>query len=269
MSKIDEAMQGIHHVDQAASENKWINRIHPLSKLLVTLVYIVILVSYEKYNIIGLMGMCLYPIVITIIGEIPMLESIKRVRVMLLLVCIIGIANPIFDRVEIGRVGGIIVTSGMISMLTLILKGVLAVLAAYLLIVTTTIEKICFALRMLHLPKAFVTLILLIYRYLTVLLKEVGRMTQAYHLRAPKQKGIQISAWGTFVGQLLLRTIDRAQIVYESMLLRGYHGDFAGSQVEKIDTGSILYAVFFLAMIVTLRAVPIFAVVGKLGTGIF
>lgn len=264
MSKIDQAMQGIHHMDQAAGADKWINNVHPLSKLLVTLVYIIVLVSYEKYNIIGLMGMCLYPIIIAIIGEIPMIESIKQIRIMLLLVCIIGIANPIFDRVEIGRMGDFVITSGMVSMMTLVIKGVLAVLASYMLIVTTTIEKICYAMRMIHIPKAVVTLILLIYRYLTVLLKEVARMTQAYHLRAPKQKGIHISAWGPFVGQLLLRTIDRAETVYESMLLRGYNGEFTGSQEKAIKAGDVVYVFFFTALILLLRALPIFAIVGNL-----
>ena len=51
-------------------------------------------------------------------------------------------------------------------------------------------------------------------------------MIQAYSLRAPNQKGIHISAWGSFLGQLLLRSMDRAQELYYSMLLRGFRGEF-------------------------------------------
>lgn len=62
-----------------------------------------------------------------------------------------------------------------------------------------------------------VVVLLLTYRYLILLLQEGSRMSAAYALRAPYSKGIAFNAWGTLVGQLLLRSIDRAQTVYESM----------------------------------------------------
>ena len=80
-------------------------------------------------------------------------------------------------------------------MATLMLKGVFAVLASYLLILTTSMESICYALRLLHVPKIMVTMVLLIYRYVIVLLKEAERISQAYSLRAPAQKGIHYRAW--------------------------------------------------------------------------
>ena len=67
---------------------------------------------------------------------------------------------------------------------------------------------------------------MLVYRYIIVLLKETERMTDAYMLRSPGQKGLHYKVWGTMVGQLLLRSMDRAQIVYDSMRLRGYCGEF-------------------------------------------
>ena len=109
-------------------------------------------------------------------------------------------------------------------MVTLMIKGIYSVLAAYLLIATTSIEKICYALRLLHIPAILVTQVLLTYRYNTVLLEEANRMTQAYSLRAPNQKGVHFKVWGTLAGQLLLRSMDRANEVYEIMTLRGYQG---------------------------------------------
>lgn len=70
------------------------------------------------------------------------------------------------------------------------------------------------------------TQVLLTYRYVTVLLEEANRMTQAYSLRAPNQKGVHFKVWGTLAGQLLLRSMDRANEVYESMTLRGYQENF-------------------------------------------
>ena len=57
-------------------------------------------------------------------------------------------------------------------------------------------------------------------------MNEARHTIQAYSLRAPNQKGLHFKVWGSLVGQLLLKSIDRADGVYESMLLRGYNGAF-------------------------------------------
>ena len=107
-------------------------------------------------------------------------------------------------------------------MLSLMVKGVLTVLATYLLIATTTVESVCGALRMLHIPGILVTEFLLICRYVSVLLSEADRMWQAYSMRAPGQRGVAAGAWGSMIGRLLLRSMDRAKALYQSMCLRGF-----------------------------------------------
>ena len=142
----------------------------------------------------------------------------------------VGIFNPFFDKrvvAEMALFPGLKITGGMISMLTLMLKGFYSILSAYILIATTSIEQICYALRLLHIPKVIVIVILLIYRYFGLMGNEADRIATAYMLRAPRQKGINYKAWGTLVGQWLLRSMDRAGNVYESMMLRGFKGDFS------------------------------------------
>lgn len=53
-------------------------------------------------------------------------------------------------------------------------------LASYLLIATTSLKQICYALQLLHVPRIMVTQVMLTGRYLTLLLAEVNRTTQAY-----------------------------------------------------------------------------------------
>ena len=66
-------------------------------------------------------------------------------------------------------------------------------------------------------------------------------MMQAYALRAPGQKGVHFKVWGSLAGQLLLRSIDRAAEVYESMALRGYQGEFTYAVKEPCRWKDILY----------------------------
>ena len=145
------------------------------------------------------------------------------------------------------------VTAGIVSMLTLMIKGIYSVLASYLLIVTTPIENICHALRLLHIPAVIVTQILLAYRYVSLLLEEAGRMTQAYSLRAPKQKGVHFRVWGSLAGQLLLKSIDRAGEVYESMLLRGYQGEFPYAAKSHCRIRDFVYLAVWCAIFFGLR----------------
>lgn len=262
MSKINQAIYEIQSLDTLASEKRWVNRLHPLVKLCVTILYIGITVSFPKYNLSGLLAMAVYPVILFVVGEISFREGIRRLRLVLPVVCVVGIFNPFFDRSIVTHFGTIAVSGGVLSMVTLMLKGIFTVFASYLLIATTTIEKICYALRLLHLPRLFVTQVLLIYRYLSVLLAEANRMTQAYALRAPGQKGIHFKVWGSLVGQLLLRSMDRAENLYESMCLRGYQGEFYYGSRMKLRGADICYLLIWTAGLIGLRFFPVSEIIG-------
>ena len=149
-------------------------------------------------------------------------------------------------------------------MVTLMMKGVFSLMASFLLIATTSIDSLCAALRKLHLPGILTTLLLLTYRYIGVMIQEVAVMTQAYRLRAPGQKGIHISAWGSFLGQLLLRSIDRAEELYGSMLLRGFRGEFYYADVPPCRMSGVLFTVGCAAAFLAARLVNVPALLGSL-----
>ena len=253
MSKIQRAVSEIKSIEELANEDRWVNQVHPLVKLCVTILYIGTVVSFSKYNLSGLLVMAVYPVILFIMNEISVKDALWRMRVVLPFVCVAGIFNPFFDRQIVMNVGQIEISGGVISMLSLMIKGVFAVLASYLLIATTSIEKICYALRLLHIPAILVTQVLLTYRYVTVLLEEANRMTQAYSLRAPNQKGVHFKVWGTLAGQLLLRSMDRANEVYESMTLRGYRGEFYYTAKEPCKAKDWLYLGVWLALFAVLK----------------
>ncbi|MDO4960937.1 MAG: cobalt ECF transporter T component CbiQ [Eubacteriales bacterium] len=239
------------------------NNKHPLVKLIITVFYIAVTVSFDKYDLPGLFAMFVYPLAGFILSEISFADTLKRIRLVLPFVLLLGILNPFLDR-HVIMLGGFAVRGGSISMITLILKCIFTVLAAYLLVATTPLERICYALQMLHVPEIMITQIMLMYRYIFLLINEVGRISQAYALRAPGQKGINIKAWGPLVGQLLLRTIDRGTLVYESMLLRGYSGNYDYLRERDIIKLSDLgYLAFWTALILIMRLVPVITLIGQ------
>ena len=226
MNKMDKALREIGEMDELAARSSPIHDLCALAKLLATIAYIITVVSFDKYDLSGLVPLLLWPVLLFEISGIPVRTCFFKLRIVLPLVMAVGLFNPLFDRHIILRLGTLAVSGGTVSMLTLMLKGVLCLMASFLLVATTPFDCICAALRKLHVPKTLVTLLLLTYRYVGVMTEELAVMTDAYHLRAPGQKGIHVSAWGSFLGQLLLRSMDRAQELYASMLLRGYHQHF-------------------------------------------
>ena len=89
-------------------------------------------------------------------------------------------------------------------------------------------------------------------------------MTEAYHLRAPGQKGIHVSAWGSFLGQLLLRSMDRAQDIYSAMLLRGYDREFRYAAERRFALKDVAYTLIGVSLFLLLRFVNVSGLLGSL-----
>lgn len=267
MSKLSQAQTELREMDALAAEDSPLHRLHPLCKLIVTIVYIVTVVSFPKYDFTGLVVMVLYPALMFQAAGISVKLCFYKMRVVLPLVCAVGLANPFLDRTTLMQLGTIPVSGGMVSMLTLMLKGVFSLMASFLLIATTPMDSLCAALRKLHVPGILTTLLLLTYRYIGVMLEEVSVMSQAYKLRAPGQKGVHISAWGSFLGQLLLRSMDRAQELYNSMLLRGFHGEFFYAHVPPCRLSGLLYTTACVAAFLCARYFNITGLLGSLFVG--
>lgn len=264
VKEIDKALELLHEMEHQTQKREK-NIIHPISRFLVTIVFIVMVVSFDKYEPSSLLGMMVYICIMTIMEDIPILKMLSRIKIIILALFLVGIANPIFDRIPVLLVGNIPITTGMLSMITLFLKGIFSLCAAYILIMETGIQGMCVAMRTMKIPETIVTVVMLIYRYIILLLQEVRNMLLAYSLRAPGQKGIKINAWGSFVGQLLLRSMDRAIDVHNAMVLRGYNGNFSYERNMVRENASILYSILYALMwiciIIGLRVFPISALI--------
>ena len=264
MNKIEDAIYQVHFMDDKANSNTFLNKIHPLVKLSITIMYILLLTSINKYNLTATLAMSIYLIIVSIIGDLSIKNSMKRLSPVWLLLIVIGIANPILDREVITYIGMVPITAGMVSMMTLALKGIFAMISSYFLIITTGVENICYALKKIHIPNILITVFMLIYRYVIVFLKEVQRIWIAYSLRAPKQNGVNFKVWGSMIGSLMIRSMDKAQIVYESMELRGFSPDTFFVKEQKLDKISIMCFATGMVLLFIIRFIPVFEIVGNI-----
>ena len=267
MNKMEKALRELGTMDELASLDSPIHRLNAGAKLLCTVVYIITAMSFNKYDLAALIPMALLPLLVFQFSGVSVSTCFYKLRIVLPLVMAVGLFNPFYDRAELFNICGVSVSGGMISMLSLMLKGVLCLMASFILVATTPFDCICASLRSIHFPATLVTLLLLTYRYVGVMTEELAVMTDAYRLRAPGQKGVQFSAWGSFLGQLLLRSMDRAQEPYQSMLLRGYHQHFHYAPIKAFRGADAAYIIAGISLVMLFRFVNMAQVLGGLFTG--
>lgn len=267
MNKAERALRELGEMDTLAAGKSPIHTLCPLSKFLVTIIYIGFVVSFGKYALTRLVPMALFPVLLFQVSGVPMRLCFSKLRFVLPLVLAVGLFNPIFDRAPYLTLGGVAVSGGVVSCLTLMLKGTLCLTASFLLMATTRIEALCAALRRVHVPGLLVTLLLLTYRYVGVMTEEVAVMTDAYRLRAPGHRGVHYSAWGSFLGQLLLRSMDRAEELYDSMLLRGFSDRFHYAGAQPLTMADAAYLACCAVGFLLLRFVDVTRLLGGLIVG--
>ncbi len=252
MADIIGSVLEVKHIDELSKHKNPINKIHPLFKLIVTLAYICILASFSRYEVVGLLPFILYPVIVIMVCDIPLGKIFKRVLFIEPFIVFTGILNPVFDR-NVVEIGSLSFSGGWLTFISLLIRSTLMVTAGFLLIATTGIDDIAKTLSLLRVPSVFVLLFLLTYRYIFVLMDEAGRLLKAYHMRAPGQSGVKIKVWGSMVGQLLIRTFNRAQTIYQSMVLKGYNGKYSFLSSRLVKPGDIIYCTVWLAFLSAAR----------------
>ena len=123
------------------------------------------------------------------------------------------------------------------------------------------------ALLTLRIPVLLINVIYLIYRYLGLMIQEASDVWTAYKLRAPGQKGVHFSVWGSLVGSMLIRSMDKAEKVYQSMELRGYRPEETFAGEEEWGKASTIYLIVSVITLFLFLFIPIFSLIGSLITG--
>lgn len=94
---------------------------------------------------------------------------------------------------------------------------------------TTTLDKLLDASRYFRMPKVWVEICLIAYRYVFVLLEDASMVIDAQKVRLGYANlGVALRSIGTLAGAIIIRAYDQSVATYESMMLRGYKGEEEG-----------------------------------------
>jgi cobalt/nickel transport system permease protein len=224
-----------------------------------------LVISFPSQNVSGLVPFCLYPAVFMSLSLTPYRPLLSRLAAALPFALAGGISNIILLRETAFFVGGFSVTVGMVSFASIMLKCVLSVFAVLILIATTSFADLSAWLTAPRPLRIIGLQLVMTYRYITTLLDEAQDMFIAYILRAPEHRGIKMKDMGPFLGQLLLRSFDRAERVYQAMKCRGFAGIYHGNHPGAPRPADGAFVLVTTLALLALRFFNLSRLLGRLG----
>lgn len=223
----------INLLDQYQQQDSLVHRLDPRVKVLLTVAFIVSMALLPDGAWLSLALALVVVLTISLVARINPWIVVKRSFIglpfLLAAVTVLFLpGNPIW----VGPWGLTITDAGMVRFFSILGRSLLSLQMAILLTATTPFPDILHALRHLRVPAILVSIIAFMYRYLFVLVDEVGRLLRARTARSarlPGQRGGGTLTWraavaGHMAGQLFVRSLDRSDRVYQAMLARGYRG---------------------------------------------
>ena len=224
MSKLEKVLYELSQIERSSGQTSPLHTIDARAKVVVTLLFLIFVLSLSVYNLSGLILFFIYPIVSCSMAGISYGYIFKRSLIVLPFILLVGIFNPLLNRQVVFYAGGIGITAGWISFFSILIRGIVSAQAVFILIYTTGFYRICRGMIRMGIPSVLTTQLLFVYRYIFVLLQEALNMDRARAARSFGQKSYSFRMWGIFIGQLLIRTIERSERIHRAMLSRGFTG---------------------------------------------
>jgi cobalt/nickel transport system permease protein len=253
MATIESSFLDISYLDTLSRGNTFIHRLDPRIKLLTTMAFVVCVVSFGKYEITGLIPFVIFPVVLIALGDLPPVYLSKKILLAAPFAFFIGIFNPFMDRDILVQLGPIGISGGWVSFVSIMIRFVLTVSAALVLIAGTGFNSVCMAMEKLGCPRIFAVQLLFLYRYIFVLAEEASRMARARTLRSFEGRGMGFKVYASMMGQLLLRTLDRAERIHLAMRCRGFEGEIRVIRPLKISARDIAFLLGWTSLFVVMR----------------
>lgn len=243
----------VQRMDELASLDSPVHRLDARAKALVTLAFIVAVMSFPRHEVVTLAPYFLYPVALLARGGIPARFILKKLLVAAPFALFIGLFNPLLDRQPVPLPGGLAVAAGWLSFASILVRFALTVSAALALVACTGMDRLCAGLERLGLPRVFAVQLLFLYRYLFVISDEARRMRHGLALRTADGRAPGLRVYGSLVGHLLLRSMDRAQRIYGAMLARGFDGEIRTLDATRWTARDTLFAAGWIAFFAAAR----------------
>ena len=215
----------IGRMDELGRMDTPVHRVDARAKAVVTFAFIAVVMSFPVHEVSALTPFPLFPVALVALGRIPSRQILKKILIAAPFALVVGMFNPFIDRQPLAVIGPFTVTGGWMSFGSIMLRFVMTVGAALALVACTGMNRLGAGLGQLGVPRVFIVQLLFLYRYLFVVVDEGNKMFRSVELRSERAHPLRLRTYGSLIGTLLLRSMDRAERVYRDMVSRGFDGE--------------------------------------------
>ena len=203
------------------------------TKLIITLVNIIFIVSIDKgkYSLFALYFAL--AVIIVLLFKPNFTRLVKRVFLVFLYPFFISIfipfannGNALFE-LDLKIFTLTLTDNGLTIFLTVLIKSFLSILLMASLLISTDEIELLHGLRRIYFPRIIVSIIFLMYRYIFLIADESRAGQLAIRSRVFQKSYKTVNKKLTYLmGNLFIKSFDRAENVYRSMESRGFDGNF-------------------------------------------
>lgn len=240
-------------LERLAQQTTWLHQLDPRAKLIALLSFTVSVMSFDPYALSAILAYSMVPLLLAYWGQIPLGFIAKRIFILLPFPLLMGLPNIWLESTPYPLSETVSIPLGTLSCATLLLRFALIVSVGLLCIATTGFNGLCDAMQRLGMPTVLVNQLRLLYRYLFVLLQETQTLIKARQLRSFGKRGFEMSSFISLLGQLLARSLMRAQTIHHAMLCRGFSGQFSPVYGNHWRHQDSVFVVLFISTCLLLR----------------
>jgi len=234
-------------------------------KLLISLINIIFIVSVEKGNfeVLALFGVLAIIVMILFKPDYRML--LKRVFIVFLYPFFISIFIPftnsgnVLISLDLKLFTVMVTDNGLTLFYTVLIKAFLSILITASLMLSTDEKELLHGLRKIKVPKIIVSIMFLMYRYIFLIREESKTGQMAINSRIFRRSYYAANKKLAYLmGNMIIKSFDRAENIYKSMESRGFTGEFhIYERTQKAPVAGIAFLLAFIIMPASLKIIEI------------
>ncbi len=198
--------------------------IDPRARITVTIVYLVVMLSVPITRLSELLLYALFPIICAADVRIDYRAIVRQSLFVVPFAALIGVFNIFYHREASLEVGSVIITRGWLEFCSIIVRAILSVQALLVLVRIEGFDRISHNLQRLGAPATLTTQLAMLHRYMLIMIEQLLALARSRSARSFGRRAMPVGEWGAIVGQLTVRTFDRAERISLAMSSRGFDG---------------------------------------------
>jgi cobalt/nickel transport system permease protein len=239
--------------DDLSKKDVLLNSINPVVKIITLSIFIVMLISVNKYNIVNILLLTSFTVFLINISPLNYFTIVKFILILSPFILMIIIFNPMFDK-KILQIGLYTINAGYISAITTFLKFANTTAVSLLIVASTNFFHLSAAFSKLKIPKYVSLQFILMYRFIFLFISDVINTIESIKSRGMITNKISFNHMKGIVSTFFMRALFRGEEVYDAMLSRGF--DINTIKLEqKISKRDILFLLLSISYITLMRTI--------------